>query len=96
MIKDKTDETVKLDRIDVGIIWPFSKRIIIEPRKKDGSLDVSRIGADEIVRQTQRIKTDDQLAKLFFWHHPKAESATGQAVMDWLCDNGLTVRTRTW
>ncbi len=86
----------KLNKVDVGVIWPFSKNIIVEPRKMDGSLDVSRIGVDKIVKETQDIKTDTQLSALFFVYHPEAKHASGQAVLDWLCDNGLVARTRTW
>jgi len=86
----------KLPYCDCGSFWPLPERIIVEPRKLDGSLDVKRIGAEKLVNITGHICTSTQLCDVFFRYNPDAKNATGQDVMNWLCDNGLMARARTW
>jgi hypothetical protein len=94
---DKTvNEKYKLPRQDVGIGMPFPKKIVIEPRDADGKLVTERIGADELVDIAGRIGTVDGLCTLFFIHKPHFTHASGQDIMDWLCDNGLVARAKTW
>jgi hypothetical protein len=90
------DLPYKLPRNDVGIIWPFPSRLVIEPRKADGSLDVARIGADKLATLAGKIHTARALSDLFFTHNQDAKHASGQDIMDWLCDNGLVARAKTW
>ena len=87
---------MELQKVDVGMIWPFPERLTIEPRKRDGSLDVARIGTDELVRRASGIKTNRGLCDFYFAHNKEGKTASGQQVMDWLCDNGLVVRHRYW
>jgi hypothetical protein len=91
-----SDKTYELPRQDVGIGMPFSQRIVIEPRDADGNLMVERIGVDELVTFAGRIGTLRGLCVLFFIHNIHCINASGQDIMDWLCDNGLVVRARTW
>ena len=86
----------KLPYGDCCGMWPWPEKIIIEPRKLDGSLDVERIGTDKLVNVACDVQTSTQLCDFFFRHNPDAKNATGQDVMNWLCDNGLSARARTW
>jgi hypothetical protein len=94
---DKTvNEKYKLPRQDVGIGMPFPEKLVIEPRDENGKLMVERIGADELVTVAGRIGTLNGLTVLFFLHKPHFTHASGQDIMDWLCDNGLVARAKTW
>lgn len=86
----------KLPYGDCGGMWPWPEKIIVEPIKLDGSLDVARIGTDSCVNVAGLIQTSTQLCDFFFRHNPKVKHACGQKVMNWLCDNGLSARARTW
>ena len=86
----------KLPRQDVGIGMPFAEKLVIEPRDADGKLMVERIGADELVDIAGRIGTLRGLTTLFFLHKPHCKHASGQDITDWLCDNGLVARAKTW
>ena len=90
------NEKYRIPRKDVGITMPFPEKLVIEPRDKDGNLVTERIGTDELVDIAGRLKTLRGLTTLFFLHRPYCKNASGQDIMDWLCDNGLVVRARTW
>jgi len=91
-----SDLPYKLPRKDVGSIFPFPSRLCIEPRKADGSLDVLRIGGDKLATIAGKIKTARGLSDLYFTYNQDVKHASGQDIMDWLCDNGLVARVRTW
>ena len=86
----------KLPYGDCGGMWPWPEQIIVEPRKIDGSLDVGRIGTDDLVKVSGHIRTSTQLVNFFFRHNPTISDVGGQEIMNWLCDNGLSARARTW
>jgi len=96
LIEELFELPYKLPHNDVGIGMPFPSRLVIEPRKVDGSLDVKRIGTDRLVKITDKIGTLNRLCDLYFVENKDAENARGQDIMDWLCDNGLVARARTW
>jgi len=85
----------KLPKNKTNGIWIFPKRICIEPRFVDGSLDVVRVGTAGIARDLGHVETDDQLTKVFFKYNPD-KYAGGQEVSDWLTDNGFAFRHRYW
>ena len=84
-----------LPKVETNGMWIFPDRICIEPRKADGSLDVERIGTD-LANELGRITDGNDLASVFFKHHPGVGSTSCQMIADWLRDNGFTWRERYW
>ena len=66
LLEETLESKYKLPHNDVGLMFPFPSRLVIEPRDADGKLLVERIGGDTLVTIATRIGTARGLSDLFF------------------------------
>lgn len=68
---------------------------VVEPRDKDGRLNVKYYNPDDPKGFINGI-TEDDLFKWYFRLHPDAETATMEELVAFLRERGLVMRKKTW
>jgi hypothetical protein len=73
----------------------MTSKICVEPRNKDGSLNVNMIGHKD-VKSACNCETYDQLFDVYFSEVKEGDSCSFQQLNSWLSNKGLTVRNKYW